>query len=552
MDQLPSQSPASPPQSTTRGRQSRRSRTGCWTCRLKKVKCDEIRPCCHRCSRLRLLCRYEDRRVPRQQDPHENVSQGTISQYLPEFTSSPCSLELTAEDHEAIRYFRTTFARLNHTKNPDFSVYSIIFSIAERQPLVMRMLLAVGGRDVESRRPSAQNSLLDNRPQKSKAWASLHHYAAALRCLADTLSVGPDGQDLLDLDTSFTLLYLMILYEQRYGDSECQGLAHHLKGAAAILSRRCRDMSSQLAALRVCDPPALVEQNSTGTNSQLSLYTARVLIWISLCDSAASTYGVGSTFNDTLHELLGCSRPSSAGSLQAVADGVVVLHTYSNPLFRVMWGANYPQQELLDDIENRSVFELTVCCNQVRHLLSKLALVKDDTERQQQLSITTSTMQAMTTKYSELLQVAGGLYPSTGSSQRLVRNLRAITPQYHAVVVLFARLAGDMGSPATTTIDPSLHIGSIVGLAKQSFRHGGEEAAMRVAWPLLVVALEEGTEKHHEWILNRFRAMSRLDANLGRVCGFLEDYLALGDKSANPWLDPTKWFRSRDGKLFVV
>lgn len=416
----------------------------------------------------------------------------------------------------------------------------------------MRMLLAVGGRDVESRRPSAQNQLLDNRPQKTKAWASLHHYAAALRCLADTLSVGPDGQDLLDLDTSFTLLYLMILYEQRYGDSECQGLTHHLKGAAAILSRRCRNMSNQLAALRVSDPPALVEKNIAGGNDQISLFTARVLIWISLCDSAASTYGVGGTFNDTLHEILGCSRPSSPGSLHSVADGVEVLHTYSNPLFRVMWGSDYPQQELLDDIENRSVFELTVCCNQVRHLLSKLVLVKDDEERQRQLVLTTSTMQAMTTKYSELLQVAGGLYPSTGSSQRLVRNLRAITPQYHAVVVLFTRLAGDMGSPSTATIDPSLHIGSIVGLAKQSFRHGGEEAVMRVAWPLLVAALEPGTEKHHEWILNRFRAMSRLDANLGRVCGFLEDYLDSGDKSANPWLDPTKWFRSRDGKLFVV
>ena len=38
-----------------------RSRTGCWICRERKVKCDEGRPICGRCSRFRRTCDYNVR-----------------------------------------------------------------------------------------------------------------------------------------------------------------------------------------------------------------------------------------------------------------------------------------------------------------------------------------------------------------------------------------------------------------------------------------------------------------------------------------------------------
>ncbi|KAJ5587258.1 uncharacterized protein N7459_003023 [Penicillium hispanicum] len=43
-------------------KQHKRSRNGCNTCRAKKVKCDEQRPECGRCSRLRLPCDWENHR----------------------------------------------------------------------------------------------------------------------------------------------------------------------------------------------------------------------------------------------------------------------------------------------------------------------------------------------------------------------------------------------------------------------------------------------------------------------------------------------------------
>ncbi len=35
-----------------------RSTRGCWTCRLRKKKCDEVSPGCHRCASVNLTCHY--------------------------------------------------------------------------------------------------------------------------------------------------------------------------------------------------------------------------------------------------------------------------------------------------------------------------------------------------------------------------------------------------------------------------------------------------------------------------------------------------------------
>ncbi|KAE8317648.1 hypothetical protein BDV41DRAFT_572527 [Aspergillus transmontanensis] len=150
------------------GRRAPRSRNGCWTCRTKKVKCDESRPQCRRCLRLKLLCDYTPRRkafkigrqivqsqrrrpaadtastdsVPRA-SPTSEWFQSLLRQdeaksiptfHIPVPATSTSSVALTASDHEAIRYFRTTFAKLHHTKNPDYSLYSIMFKIAEVNP----------------------------------------------------------------------------------------------------------------------------------------------------------------------------------------------------------------------------------------------------------------------------------------------------------------------------------------------------------------------------------------------------------------------------------
>ena len=456
---------------------------------------------------------------------------------LPEFQSSASSLELTAADHEAIRYFRTTFARVHHTKNPDFSVYSIMFTIAEREALVMQAVLALGGRDIESRRPESKSSGQLVRQQR---WGYLRHYSAALRRLADSLLTGPHGQSLPDLDVSCTALYLMLLYEQKYGDAECHGLSNHLRGAAMIFRQWGQTISEQLDAPQLGNLPVLSRNADSG---HLSLYSARIIIWISLCDATAASYGIGGPVNVALREIL--AYPGK----HPVAEDVERLHTFSNSLFRTMWAQSYPQVELLDDIENRSVYELMVCSSQARYALAELAQAKDD-NRQYFLDAAMSTTKYMTTKYSELLEVASELSPSTDSSHRLVANLRSVAPHYHAVIVLLAQLAGN-DAFIYGGVDVAAHIASVLKFARQILRHENDEAVMRIAWPLFVVALRTNSRHERDWILARFQAMSRLGQNMKRAWEFLVSHTK-GKNTENPWLDPRAWFRSSDHSLFVV
>ncbi|KAL4901581.1 hypothetical protein BDW74DRAFT_187226 [Aspergillus multicolor] len=49
-----------PPKARGRGRSGPRRRTGCLTCRARKVRCDEAKPTCTNCTRLRLQCDYRN------------------------------------------------------------------------------------------------------------------------------------------------------------------------------------------------------------------------------------------------------------------------------------------------------------------------------------------------------------------------------------------------------------------------------------------------------------------------------------------------------------
>ncbi|RTE68014.1 hypothetical protein BHE90_017609, partial [Fusarium euwallaceae] len=76
-----------------------RVRSGCLTCRSRKVKCDEGRPTCHNCTRLERHCVYQPRRV---QQPPENTRSSRSQEGLadtrpssrPSETQSPSQLEI--------------------------------------------------------------------------------------------------------------------------------------------------------------------------------------------------------------------------------------------------------------------------------------------------------------------------------------------------------------------------------------------------------------------------------------------------------------------------
>ncbi|KAJ2970461.1 hypothetical protein NQ176_g8177 [Zarea fungicola] len=56
-----------------------RVRSGCLTCRSRKVKCDEQRPICHNCSRLKRICVYKPRQTRQHNNDYVNHGKAPVS-----------------------------------------------------------------------------------------------------------------------------------------------------------------------------------------------------------------------------------------------------------------------------------------------------------------------------------------------------------------------------------------------------------------------------------------------------------------------------------------
>ena len=465
---------------------------------------------------------------------------------MPVPATSTSSVALTASDHEAIRYFRTTFAQLHHTKNPDYSLYSIMFKVAEVDPVVMHMVLAVGGREMEF-----QRSLQSRHELGLGAGSALWHYSHALKVMAD--AIGNESSNRFNFDSIYTALYLMLFYEQKYGDDKCAGLVHHLNGAAQILQQQYSDKIHLVPPIaRAHQQWTLSHAHGLAPNEHLSLYAARLLMWMVNFDTSAASYGLDSQLHATLYQLISTTTvDGQAGHYNQPLEKFEQLHHYSSPLYRIVWGDDYPQTELLDDIENRNVFFLEGACVQLRFMVAQLAKHQDGKAEAatRWASDVELSIENTRNKFGDLIDVAAGLSVSTDNSHRLVANLRRVVPLFYAVVLYFLRIRSGLSeSLASQQVDSLRHI---MNLAFQAHKYDGEKAMVRIAWPLFMVALETNDHLHREWVLSRFRAIRQFGLNFQRAYQFLVHVVDLQSKSGER-VDVRGVFQSRDFGLFVL
>ncbi|BCR99563.1 Zn(II)2Cys6 transcription factor [Aspergillus luchuensis] len=93
------------PRARGMGRSGPRRRTGCLTCRARKVRCDETKPTCANCTRLRLQCTYKSTIqavIPRQR--HNSQSSGTVVSAASAPTSTAST---TPSDRPDVNFFHT-------------------------------------------------------------------------------------------------------------------------------------------------------------------------------------------------------------------------------------------------------------------------------------------------------------------------------------------------------------------------------------------------------------------------------------------------------------
>ncbi|RDW82473.1 hypothetical protein BP6252_03585 [Coleophoma cylindrospora] len=570
-----------------------RSRAGCWTCRDKKVKCDEQRPQCQRCTRLSRVCDYSSRPRKRrgkerekkkshglaedshspaletdgglksppgsenpmhlkdaleQADSVENsldiqqrlqrlgdytsiraaqrpidVLQFSILRYLqPPTLVAPCSLELSYEDHSAIHHFRTTFSTYYHTKNPQYSVLSIIFRLAQNSPMLMHMVLSLAGREEMFYKSGGEEA-------GKEVEASLDHYNQAVNMMTKAVEGNADE---MDMAVVLAALWLMILYEQKFGDSDGRGLAQHLKGTASILRQKCRSLanmptrSQALVTTRNSDDSVTEAVPSDEENKVSTFFIARMIVWISALDAGAASYGIGGHVNSSVVEL---SKSYADLERELPLDWSSAIHQYSRPLFRSMWGKEYPSSEILDDLQNQEVYHLLGECCQLRYMVARLAALypKDGTlARDRTLSVSRA-LDQVGQCFAELIDTSKYLKCQDRPGERLVSNILTIVPHYHAVVLDFFRLTRP-GQPLNHKQDAALK--GITTLAFQAYQNEGDRAMFRIAWPLFIAGIETDDLVHREWILTRFRSLGRYGKNYRRAFKLLHAVIAQSEE----------------------
>jgi len=430
----------------------------------------------------------------------------------PAFPVASCSLALTNVDHEAIRYFRTDFAKLHHTKNPDYSLISLMFKIAQDDAMVMNMVLALGLQEMNAKRIEFSTS---------SERRSLMHYSSAIRMLSESLPLEDTAKD---LGSFLTALWLMLLYEQQFGDPECKAYSSHLQGVASLLQLRGERLLGLTEGV-INDSRTSIVSNEMHTEAQqprISQYAARVLVWIALLDAGAASVGIGGQVNAAIFSVL-LSRSGDTASCNAdPVKAFSALHRFSNPLYRISWGDDYPQSELLDDVENRNIYALLGQCATLRFMIAQLATLyrNGSSEASAKTTVIWKSLQEVGEQFCELIDVADELSMATDNSHRLVANIRAIVPFYHAVVLDFMRVTA-FNEPLSGRQRSALK--SIMNLAYQSYKHGGDEALARVAWPLFLAVLETDDMLHRDWILDRFIALGKYGKNYERAHRFLVD-----------------------------
>ncbi|KAL2848426.1 hypothetical protein BJY01DRAFT_211993 [Aspergillus pseudoustus] len=249
-----------------------RSKNGCRTCRIRKVKCDEERlriagqhePQCRRCSAARILCEWQGGPIPRKKcskkGPKTVSQEGAESQRLTVLTqsagtvspsptaptpsrsiSSPGntlqaanSLSLSAFDRLCLDYLQSSALVIVLGKHwPWSTIHYAYHRIAVKEPMLMSAILASTGSEIRQSRLYNQDQLPGSPPYPDSSDIDARlHYGRALSGLRETLQ--QEVQTPEQIEAIFITLWLLIDYENRFGNGAA-AINIHIRGIQGLL-----------------------------------------------------------------------------------------------------------------------------------------------------------------------------------------------------------------------------------------------------------------------------------------------------------------------------
>ncbi|KAH8594651.1 hypothetical protein B0O99DRAFT_171660 [Bisporella sp. PMI_857] len=246
------------PQPTKRHRASKpKVKSGCWTCKKRRIKCDESRPCCQRCITFGTQCEgYEPRAKPERPSSKEPDK---IRSIIPLLSLEPFEAANIFQDDEEYQYFihfreATVFELCEHMGFSGNLWNYITMQACSAEPCLRMLLISLA---------SLSKSATDAKREAIHQQYALKQYGKSLRGLQKRMST----RDEPHAGRIALIASLMIFcFETQFGCIDAA--VSHMRTALGILNRR----------LATIDNPTFshIEHDSPFPDIEYDLYAALV------------------------------------------------------------------------------------------------------------------------------------------------------------------------------------------------------------------------------------------------------------------------------------
>ncbi|BDD60022.1 hypothetical protein MAP00_005189 [Monascus purpureus] len=387
--------------------------------------------------------------------------------------------------------------------------------IVPNDQLVMRMMLAISASEIHQRK---RDEITANGTSSD---IGLAHYSLAVKDLSMSLAQKSYGNEKQRLESLLPALFFMIEYEVRFGYSR-RHLRLHLEGV--------RSLYNSYESMLLNTALENGEQHQTGTrwggqvDDGLSFLSSQILLWISYLDVIG---GQGL-----------CSRSLMTRMSESAVPQLKIelLYRKSRLAGRHIWAGEYPENEVLDDIENYRPLELLHLNNLLRSRIWQLGVSRS--EGQQTEDSPEMLMEDLTKiadKYQDILMTAS--LPATGQTRRVFHTMRCAASSYWAQILFYYRMF-DCSQTQT-----QVAINNILQITRTDYERGRRFLAPHT-WALLMAGLQTRDTACRAWILARIQDLSGLHSESPLVTEALQDAMRSGKTDT---LDLMTLFRSGCG-----
>ncbi|KAJ5894883.1 hypothetical protein N7495_006574 [Penicillium taxi] len=511
---------------------------GCSTCRRRKVKCGEERPTCSRCLNLRLACEWgvpvkrgrsaQIRHLQHLQHlqpapgtsetgdsplkisrkvilnghstfswPGDGVTLETPSttEFYPPFThirnSTPLypvlggyeiicanSLTLTEHDQKYFAYFPESSIIHYYMKGWRWSSFNYLYqSPASNNKVIMRMIIALSASDMH------RYGLVVRSPGRPTAEDhGRYHYSLAVKEFRQLLETPRRDVSVAELEMIFATMFLMITYEWQFGHS-VRHLQLHLDGVRSLLKSH-----PQLFRLKDVNDAFLAEHYNLLPDekkpvSKVSFIPEQFLLWTLYIDASCRPMGLTESLYDYVMQ---SNNPA------LYPDH---LHKCARLWGRCFYGEQYPDQEVLDDIENYRALELLHAGMCMRYQTMKV-LMNPRAGPDSKDSIFREIMSTRD-RFSDLFITAR--FAAGVSARRTLNTIYMAVCTFYAQVLLHRRLLCPESLPT------SLHRQATTGIVDIASKQFASDPRLlrRLHWALLTAIIETDNTNHRLWLRER-------------------------------------------------